>query len=92
MLIAISKYTQPLEIVDQYRAEHHKYLKPLFAKDKLLTCGRQLAQVGGVIIAKDITHAEFEKILADDPFVTAGVSEYEIIEFTPSFNHPSFQL
>lgn len=92
MLIAISKYTQPLSIVDTFRAEHHQYLKPLFDADKLLTCGRQNSLVGGVIIPKNISREEFEDILRKDPFVIAGVSKYEIFEFTPSFNHRDFIL
>ena len=92
MLVAISKYTQPLLIVDKHRAEHHQYLKPLFDTDKLLTCGRQNSLEGGVIIPRDISREEFEEILRRDPFVIAGVSKYEIIEFTPSFNHRDFIL
>lgn len=92
MLIAISKYIQPLSVVDQFRAQHHEYLKPLFDRDKLLTCGRQNSLKGGVIIPKDISRQEFEEILQQDPFVIAGVSKYEIVEFTPSFNHRNFIL
>lgn len=92
MLIAISKYTQPLAVVDLHRAAHHEYLKPLFLVDKLLTCGRQNTQTGGVIIAKEISREEFEEILKNDPFVVERVAQYNIIEFTPSFNHRNFTL
>lgn len=92
MLIAISKYQKPLSVVDQYREEHHEYLKPLFEAGKLLICGRQNSNEGGVIIPRDITRAEFSEILCKDPFVLAGATKYEIYEFTPSFQHPSFEL
>lgn len=92
MLLAISKYMKPLEEVDKFRVEHHEYLKPLFKLDKLLTCGRQDSLEGGVIIAKNISRKEFEYIIMNDPFVKAKVSKYEIIEFTPSFNHSNFVL
>ncbi len=92
MLVAISTYTQPLNIVDQYRQIHHAYLKPLFANDLLLVAGRKNTEKGGVIIAKDISYQAFKEILDNDPFVINGVTQYEIIEFTPSFYHADFSL
>jgi uncharacterized protein YciI len=85
MLIAISKYTKPLSEVDVYRQEHHKYMKPLFETGKLFIAGRQNPPSGGVIIAKTQSCDEFQKILDNDPFTKAGVAEYTIIEFNPTF-------
>jgi len=82
MLIAILKYTKPIEEVDALISEHRHYLQLLFNQKKLLVCGRLNPRTGGVIIAKEITRAEFEKILKNDPF--AKVSEHTIIEFTPN--------
>lgn len=85
MLIAISKYTKPLHEVDAYRQEHQNYLKALFSAGKLLVTGRQNPAAGGVIIAKSIEIEEFKNILDHDPFTVAGVAEYKITEFQPSF-------
>lgn len=90
MLIAISKYLKPAAEIDQYRPEHHKYIKPLFEAGILLVSGRQNPPIGAVIIAKIESRDEFQKILANDPFVKAGVAEYTITEFTPVFYHESF--
>ena len=54
----------------------------LLNQHKLLVSGKLQPRTGGVIIAKNITRAEFEKILEADPF--AKVSEYQIIEFLPT--------
>ncbi len=85
MLIAISKYQKPLDEVDVYRTKYHEYLKSFFAAEKLLISGRQNDNSGGVIVAKNISKDEFEKILANDPFVKASVTQYAIYEFTASF-------
>ncbi len=82
MLIAILKYTKPLEDVDALTPEHRHYLKTVYDQNKLLVSGRLNPRTGGVIIAKNISRAEFEKILSEDPFVK--VSEHTILEFTPS--------
>lgn len=85
MFIAISKYTKPLTEVDVYRPAHQQYIKPLFETGKLLISGRQNPPAGGVIIAQTHSLEEFKQILDDDPFTKAGVAEYTIIEFTPTF-------
>lgn len=89
MLIAISKYLKSLEEVDVHRKKHHEYLKPLFASGKLLISGRQNPPVGGVIMSKILSLAEFKEILREDPFSQAGVARYEVIEFTPVLGEPS---
>jgi len=82
MLIAILKYIRPLEEIDALLPKHREYLQKLFDQHKLLVCGRLNPRTGGVIIAKNVTRAEFETILQDDPFTK--VSEHTIIEFIPS--------
>ena len=82
MLIAILKYTIPLDEVDALLSKHREYLQTLLDNHKLLVCGRLQPRTGGVIIPKNITRAEFEKILKADPF--AKVSEYQILEFLPT--------
>ena len=84
MLIALSHYLKPLNELDTLRPAHLDFLKKLITDKKVLMAGRQNPITGGVIIAKVDSSAEFEKILADDPFLQAGVAEYKIIEFNPA--------
>lgn len=85
MLIAISRYKKSLDEVEVYRAQHHAFLKPYFIDGSLLVSGRQDTRLGGVIISKNATRAEFERILQEDPFAKSGVAEYHITEFNPFF-------
>lgn len=82
ILIAVLTYTKPLREVDALLPKHREYLEKLLNQKKLLICGRLHPRTGGVIIAKNVSRQEFEKILADDPF--KAVSEHKIIEFAPS--------
>ena len=84
ILIAILKYTKPLEEVDALLSKHREYLERLLDQKKLLVCGKICPRTGGVIIAKNVSRQEFEKILANDPFI--AVSEHQIIEFAPSMH------
>lgn len=89
MLIAILKYTKPLDEVDPLLPKHREYLQKLFHQHKLLVCGRLEPRTGGVIIAKNIHRAEFERILKEDPF--AIVSEHQIFEFLPALHDASLR-
>lgn len=82
MLIAILKYIKPLNEIDALLPKHREYLQTLLNQHKLLVSGKLQPRTGGVIIAKNMTRAEFEKILTADPF--AKVSEHQIIEFLPT--------
>jgi uncharacterized protein YciI len=81
MFVLLSRYVKPLEEVDRWVAEHRAFLEKHFEAHHLLTSGPQNPRTGGVIVTHDMTRAEVEAMLAQDPFVREGVSEYEIIEF-----------
>lgn len=91
MLVAISKYLVPLEQIDTHRAAHVAYIQPFFAASKLLAGGRQVPATGAIILAGNISRAEFEKILAEDPYTLAGVAEYSVFEFNISLASEKFQ-
>lgn len=91
MFIAISNYLRPLSEVDVHRPEHQAFLKQLLADGKLLTSGRQNPPTGGIIISTIQSRAEFEQLLANDPFAKAGIAKYTIIEFNPSFYHAALE-
>jgi uncharacterized protein YciI len=90
MLIAISTYLKPLPEVDVYRDAHKKFLQSLYASGKLIASGRQNPPIGGVIITKIKSVEEFKQILSDDPFCKAGVTEYKVIDFTPTLFDPIY--
>ena len=82
MFVAILRYTKPLAEVDVLIHEHRHYLQKLLEQNKLLISGRLHPRTGGIIIAKNISREEFEKVLQNDPFTK--VSEHTIIELIPS--------
>jgi uncharacterized protein YciI len=84
MFILLSRYLKPLEEVDKVLAEHRAFLEKHYAAHHLLISGPQDPRIGGVIVTHDISRELVDEILAEDPFVKAGVSAYEIIEFKPT--------
>ncbi len=84
LFIIILKYIQPLDIIDQNRAEHIKFLDQYYESNIFIASGRQVTNDGGVIIATSEKINTLQEIIKLDPFYKKNLAEYEIYEFTPS--------
>ncbi len=84
MFVLTLTYTAPLEEVDALLPAHRDWLEEHYAAGELLTWGRRVPRVGGVIIAAgSLDRARVDEIVAGDPFTVHGVATYEVVEFTP---------
>ena len=82
MFLMISSYSVPLEEVDKVRSAHLAYLDELDGRGLILAAGRQDPPVGAVIILKVDTVEEAQALIADDPYVKAGLAEYKPIKWS----------
>jgi uncharacterized protein YciI len=83
MFAVILKYKKSLEEVERYTASHRAFLDRYYATGILIMSGRQTPPTGGVIIANAKSREQLDAMLAEDPFNTEGIADYEIYEFTP---------
>jgi uncharacterized protein YciI len=90
MFIVIINYLKPLEIVDRYLAEHREFLDQGYQKNCFIASGPQNPRTGGILISQMSDRQELEALLAEDPFLTQGIAEYQIIEFDPVKYHIDF--
>ena len=84
MFIAILTYKKPLSEVDRFLAAHREYLAKHYAAGDFITSGPQTPRVGGVIMMTVDSRATVDAIIAEDPFNINGISDYQIVEFTPT--------
>ena len=77
------KYLKPIEEVDKHLKAHREYLGEGYNSGKLLMSGRKEPLTGGVIIGQFASSWDAKDFMMKDPFVTGGVAEYKITEFTP---------
>jgi uncharacterized protein YciI len=84
MFVLLSRYLKPLEEIDKVVGEHRAFLEKHYASGDLLISGPQNPRTGGVIVTKEMTREAVEAMLAQDPFVREGCSEYQLIEFNPT--------
>ncbi|MBA3662214.1 MAG: GTP cyclohydrolase [Gammaproteobacteria bacterium] len=90
MFIVTLTYKQPLEIVDQHLAEHRAYLEEGYRYNFFVTSGPKKPRNGAIIISNLKDREQLEGILKEDPFNVNGVTEYDIVEFTPTKYHTNF--
>jgi uncharacterized protein YciI len=85
----ISRYTRPAEEVDQHLEGHVAWIGR--NADRVLFTARQKPLTGGMILARAASIDEIREMIAEDPFLQAGVAEYEILELEPRRAAPGLE-
>ncbi len=80
MFIVIVHYKAPLAAIDAAFDQHRAWIEQEYRNGIVLLSGPQVPRTGGAILAHGVERAELERRLAQDPFSTGGLVEYEIIE------------
>lgn len=84
LFVAVSRYTRPIEDVDAARPAHLAWLQGHYDAGRMLASGRQVTPVGGVLVLRAPDPEAAEALIAEDPYVAAGVAEYAITGFGPT--------
>ncbi|MFD3615531.1 YciI family protein [Streptomyces sp. NPDC058676] len=91
MFVLELTYTAPPAAVDAALPAHVAWLDEQYAQGVFLASGPKNPRDGGVILAVAEDRARIAEIAAGDPFVTAGVCEYRIAEFTATKTAPGLE-
>ena len=81
MFVLMARYTVPAEQVDTLLEEHKAWIGA--NKDRILLTAREEPLIGGLILARGESIDAMWEMVRQDPFHTAGYSEYEIREYNP---------
>lgn len=84
MYVIMLHYKVGLDVMDRHRPAHLEWLKKGYAEGMLLASGRQNPPTGGCIIARAMPREKLDAYLAEDPFMTAGLADYQVTEFNPN--------
>ena len=85
-------YKCALEEVEKRLEDHIAYLKSEYAQGHFVASGRKIPRTGGIILSCLADKDQLKQILARDPFNTAGVADYEIIEFAPTMVAEGYEI
>lgn len=83
--LAILRYRKDLDEVLPHLEAHRAYLRDLKAKGLLLASGPLIPRSGGALLVRvpDGATAQLDAIRDNDPFVKAGVAQYELMPWDP---------
>lgn len=90
MFVLSVTYIAPIEAVEPHVEPHMQWVSAGYERGWFLASGRKNPRTGGIILAKG-TREEIEAYLAEDPFVTGGVAEYEVTEVLFSRTAPGLE-
>jgi uncharacterized protein YciI len=83
LFTVITRYIASIEIINENRPAHVKFLDKYYKEGKIMLSGRQNPLTGGLIIIHSESREEAEKIMSDDPFYKNKLIEINIYEFEP---------
>jgi len=84
MYIVALTYITELDKVEKHLAAHISYLEKYYALGKFIVSGRKVPRTGGIILVNVANRGELDKILQEDPFYQAQLTEFSITEFIPT--------
>jgi uncharacterized protein YciI len=81
MFVIVLSYKTTLEEVDKYLPGHMLYLKKNQQNGHFICSGPRNPRTGGVILCRAENEETVRNIVREDPFITNGVADYELINF-----------
>jgi uncharacterized protein YciI len=84
--VVLIRYRRPIEEVQAVLEEHRAYLRGLEADGLLLASGPMEPRTGGVLLLRvpdGTAHQTLDRIRDDDPYIKAGVAQYEMWPWQP---------
>ncbi|WAC73521.1 GTP cyclohydrolase [Roseateles sp. SL47] len=75
---------QPIDAVERLLEEHRAFGDRPFASGRFIASGAQVPRVGGVILARGLSHQQLDEVLAEAPFHCERVADYQVVEFIPT--------
>jgi uncharacterized protein YciI len=79
--VVLVHYTAPLAAVDAIRPAHIEHVERYAREGVFQAWARRDPPVGGVLVAAAPDRATLEAIVAEDPYVRAGVARAELVAF-----------
>jgi uncharacterized protein YciI len=90
MFVITLTYKKPIDMVDQYLAEHRSYLDTCYKNNYFIASGPQHPRTGGILLSQLKDRHQLDMIIQQDPFTLHDIADYTVIEFEPVKYHPAF--
>jgi uncharacterized protein YciI len=84
MFVILLRFSGNKEQAGKFMAGHREWIKRGFDDGVFLLVGSLKPNVGGGILAHDISLPDLQNRVNDDPFVTENIVSAEIVEVAPA--------
>lgn len=84
MFIVLLKFSDNKGQASQFIAGHNAWIKNGFDDGVFLMVGSLQPQLGGTLLAHNLSRSELENRVNDDPFVAQNIVSAEILEVSPA--------
>jgi len=84
LFVVLLHYTKPIEEVNAVRPRHLEHVERHSRAGVFQAWARRDPPAGGVLIATAPDRASLDAIVAQDPYIQAGVARAEIVEYSPA--------
>jgi len=84
MFIVLLKFSDNKGQASQFMAGHNAWIKNGFDDGVFLIVGSLQPQLGGTLLAHNLSRSELENRVNDDPFVAQNIVSAEILEVSPA--------
>lgn len=84
MFIILLKFVDNKNKAGEFMEGHNEWIKSGFDDDIFLVIGSLQPDLGGGILAHNISRSDLQERVSKDPFVAENIVTAEIIEFTPA--------
>ena len=83
MFIIALTYKKPITEIQKHIEEHDLLLTELNDQGKLIFSARKNPRTGGIIVVRNVTVDDVQKIIERDPFKIYEVADYDVTEVIP---------
>ncbi len=90
MYLVLLTYLVAESEVLPFRESHYEFVDRHFKAGVFLLGGRRVPATGGFILVRGVAADELKAIMSEDPYLTAGLVEHEIIALEPTRSQPEF--
>ncbi|APR77003.1 Hypothetical protein A7982_02350 [Minicystis rosea] len=84
MFVVLLRFSNHRDKAAQFMKGHNEWLQRGFDEGVFVLTGSLKPNLGGAIVAHDISLSDLQSRVQEDPFVAAKVVDAEILELSPS--------
>jgi uncharacterized protein YciI len=84
MFVVLLRFSNSRTKAGELMTAHNEWIKRGFDDGVFLLVGSLQPDLGGAVVAHDVTRSELEARINDDPFVAHDVVKVEVLEVAPS--------